>query len=213
MALIWVSTFPGNSRRRCAPPLNRQVAMRMPRRARVRLLAILCGVPLLVVATFLVCPLLNVDESMEIDRVRFGAIPGISDALGAYRYTVGRYPTEAEGLGALLNPTSVGGPYLRRPPTDPWGNAYVYRLSPQGDTFSLYSRGRNGVDEEGGGDDVVNGMKAYTCEEYHVGCHRACKATQIAAVVGLLLWIAGLGLSTVVLVARWCWRQVNRVPA
>ena len=51
-------------------------------------------------------------------------------ALKDFRRDVGRYPTAAEGLAALLVPPASArgwrGPYLRRIPLDPWGNPYVY---------------------------------------------------------------------------------------
>src|SRR5947207_2086438 len=55
-------------------------------------------------------------------------------ALGGYQEHVGRYPTTAEGLDALLRkPEGVEhweGPYLEEGgiPKDPWGNAYEYRF-------------------------------------------------------------------------------------
>ena len=74
-------------------------------------------------------------------------------ALDTYRMDVGRYPTEAEGLGALWEapPAAVArwrGPYLRKPvPLDPWGNSYVYRNTTSfgGAPFTLLSLGADGT--------------------------------------------------------------------
>ena len=78
-------------------------------------------------------------------------IEDFSTALDAFRLDMGRYPTSAEGLAALVvqpsGATRWNGPYLRKNviPKDPWGNDYVY-LSPgaHGD-FDLMSYGADGV--------------------------------------------------------------------
>jgi hypothetical protein len=181
--------------------------MRMRRNA-LFLCAALVGFTVCLAGTMFVCPP-GVD--LEINQVR-AQIANTSDALGAYRSASGNFPAGEAGLAALLQPT-VGGPYLLRMPIDSWGNALVYRRSSQGDAFSLYSRGRNGLDEQGGGDDIVSGTKTYSCEEYGVGCHRTCSWVQRASIVAtllsagvLLLWIAGA-------IARWGWGQVSRATA
>jgi hypothetical protein len=161
-------------------------------------------------ATLFACP---PGVLLEIDRVRFGMIPNTSAALDAFHSASGHLPTEEEGLAVLLRPVSVAGPYLKWIPTDPWGNALVYRLSAPGDAFSVYSRGRNGVDELGGGDDIVGGAKTYSCEEYGVGCHRACTALQLVSIVGVGLSAIATVLWVIVLSARWSWRQVSRATA
>jgi general secretion pathway protein G len=83
-------------------------------------------------------------------------------ALDAHRLDVGRYPSSAEGLEALVREPADGvrggswrGPYLRKGvPLDPWGNPYVYRSPGEGgrpyDLLSLGADGRPG----GTGDDA-----------------------------------------------------------
>jgi len=62
-------------------------------------------------------------------------IAQLRSALDIYLIETGRYPTEQEGLLALIsNPTQVpgwNGPYLRdgNLPADPWGGAYLYQLN------------------------------------------------------------------------------------
>ena len=62
-------------------------------------------------------------------------IAQLRSALDIFLIETGRYPTEQEGLNALIaNPTQVpgwAGPYLRdgNLPRDPWGGEYSYRLS------------------------------------------------------------------------------------
>jgi len=59
-------------------------------------------------------------------------------ALDAFNADTARYPTAAEGVGVLVNPpanpNNWHGPYLRRPPVDPWARPYVYsvRAGPAG---------------------------------------------------------------------------------
>jgi len=88
------------------------------------------------------------------------SIAQIEVAVDTFEVDCGRYPTTEEGLGALLRPPAGlaewKGPYLKRMPTDPWGNPYVYlrpgRHNPNG--YDVHSRGSDGRD--GGGDDITN---------------------------------------------------------
>ena len=76
-------------------------------------------------------------------------------ALQAYRLDVGRYPSTAEGLDALVQPPTDGagawsGPYLAdEVPLDPWDTPYRYQ-HPAGNLqgFALYSLGADA--QEGG---------------------------------------------------------------
>jgi general secretion pathway protein G len=76
----------------------------------------------------------------------------ISVGLDLFLIDVGRYPTEQEGLAALVQPPSAvdawNGPYLKRAgaPVDPWGRPYVYhRPGRNGADYDLYTTG----DQEG----------------------------------------------------------------
>jgi len=153
------------------------------------------------------CPLRIV--SLRVDRVRAGDLPFLSDAIEAFRRDYGRVPSQQEGLDALLHPPDqYHGPYMRRlVPNDPWGSNYIYRPSPGGDTFTLYSSGRNRVDEHGDGDDVISGPKKYTCEEYGVGCFRPCETAQVAALAGSVLLGALLASYGVGVLGRRLWQQ------
>lgn len=70
-------------------------------------------------------------------------------ALEAFRHDVGRFPTQREGLTALVTNPGSGverwhGPYLRKAvPTDPWGNSYKYRNPGQHGEVDVYSYGRD----------------------------------------------------------------------
>lgn len=81
----------------------------------------------------------------------------ISNALDMYKLDNFGYPTQQQGLKALVerpdgakNWNSDG--YLDQMPQDPWGNAYIYvRPGKKSRHFDLYSLGADGAE---GGDGV-----------------------------------------------------------
>src|SRR6266508_492478 len=81
-------------------------------------------------------------------------IESLGSALDLFYLDVGRYPTGSEGLSSLVqrpgNLTGWNGPYLKGAvvPSDPWGQAYVYRLPGQHGTYDIISYGADG--QEGG---------------------------------------------------------------
>ncbi len=81
-------------------------------------------------------------------------IERLSGVLDLYRLEIGRYPSEGEGLLALLEAPSDAagwnGPYLKKAGAldDPWGNPYVYRRPGEYGEYDLYSLGGDG--QEGG---------------------------------------------------------------
>lgn len=89
-------------------------------------------------------------------------IAEIEQSLDLFKLDVGRYPTDAEGLRALVErpATAQGwtGSYLKKGlPTDPWGAAYLYKNPGRNggaDVFSLGSDGKPGGDGESA--DVYN---------------------------------------------------------
>ena len=134
--------------------------MRSRRRFWLVALVMMIAVPVAAVATFFICPPLIVD--LKIDKVRLGQIPMLTRTLEAFRDDYGRLPTEQEGLSALLRPPgNESDPYFRKGalPIDPWGGSYVYHPAEDGRHFSLYSPGRNGIDEHGGGTTSSTGTK------------------------------------------------------
>ena len=79
-------------------------------------------------------------------------IKSLSTALDLYMIDVGRYPTQQEGLEALVaNPGVLAtwhGPYVKSTtvPLDPWGHPYQYRIPGQnGNDFDLYTLDSNNV--------------------------------------------------------------------
>jgi len=77
-------------------------------------------------------------------------IDAISNSLDLFFLDVGRYPTNSEGLNALIkrpqNNTIWNGPYLREGalPLDPWGNPYQYRVPGKSNPFDIISLGPDG---------------------------------------------------------------------
>ncbi len=73
----------------------------------------------------------------------------LGSALDAFRLDVGRYPSSAEGLGALTtNPGIDGwnGPYLKKAlPNDPWKRPYQYQCPGTHGEYDLFSYGADGA--------------------------------------------------------------------
>jgi general secretion pathway protein G len=82
-------------------------------------------------------------------------VENLAATLDMYRLEVGRYPTQSEGLQALVerpaNIQSWNGPYLRKGdvPQDPWGFDYQYRFPGENGAFDIWSLG---ADNREGGD-------------------------------------------------------------
>ncbi|MDF1577196.1 MAG: type II secretion system major pseudopilin GspG [Desulfurivibrionaceae bacterium] len=77
----------------------------------------------------------------------------IMAALDAYRLDVGSYPSQQEGLEALISNPGAGdwaGPYLAKPqiPVDPWDHTYLYRNPGQNSDIEVISLGQD--NKEGG---------------------------------------------------------------
>jgi len=81
-------------------------------------------------------------------------IESLSSALDLYFLDTGQYPSNAEGLAALVQRPGTAaawnGPYLKGNdiPNDPWGKAYVYRSPGQRAVYEIVSYGADG--REGG---------------------------------------------------------------
>lgn len=87
----------------------------------------------------------------------------LSGVLDLYRLEVGSYPSEEDGLDALMNQPadaeSWNGPYLKKADSliDPWKRPYLYRYPGEHGEFDLYSLGRDGQEGGEGEDrDVTN---------------------------------------------------------
>lgn len=84
-------------------------------------------------------------------------IESLVTSLELFHIDVGRYPTGAEGLDALVKPAGKApgwnGPYLSKGavPLDPWGQAYHYESPGKKGVFDIYTFGGDG--KEGGTDE------------------------------------------------------------
>lgn len=87
-------------------------------------------------------------------------IEALAQALDQYRLDTGRYPSTEQGLAALAiqpsNEKKWRGPYLKKDvPSDPWGNAYIYRFpGNRSDEFQIMSYGKDG--QPGGTGDAAD---------------------------------------------------------
>jgi general secretion pathway protein G len=71
-------------------------------------------------------------------------------ALDQYRLDNGHYPSNEQGLDALMvkptNESKWDGPYLKKAvPLDPWGNAYVYKSPGDHGEYDMLSYGKDGA--------------------------------------------------------------------
>jgi general secretion pathway protein G len=95
-------------------------------------------------------------------------IENLESALDLFRLDVGRYPSQREGLVALVEkPASLDrwqGPYLKQRylPNDPWGHPYRYRIPGQHGDFDLYSLGASDADDDAAAakPEITNWQKA-----------------------------------------------------
>ncbi|MBV8978374.1 MAG: type II secretion system major pseudopilin GspG [Alphaproteobacteria bacterium] len=76
-------------------------------------------------------------------------IANVMSALELFRLDVGRYPTQQEGLEALVVAPSTApnwnGPYLKKDSAlkDPWGTAYIYQNPGQHGEVDVYTLGQD----------------------------------------------------------------------
>ncbi|MFN0193370.1 MAG: type II secretion system major pseudopilin GspG [Aestuariivirga sp.] len=84
-------------------------------------------------------------------------VESLVTSLELFHIDVGRYPTSAEGLDALVrNGSGIAGwsgPYINKGdvPLDPWGKPYKYESPAADRPFTVYTFGRDG--KEGGSDE------------------------------------------------------------
>lgn len=100
----------------------------------------------------------------QVNQV-FADFSAIGNALKRYELDNGRYPTEEQGLKALVEkPTSEPipkrwkrGGYIDKEALDPWGNQYVYFV--ENDRYQLISLGGDGVNGGAGKDADIDSSK------------------------------------------------------
>lgn len=128
--------------------------------AGLTLLELLVVITILVVLTVAIGTVaLNYLGGAKADAARL-QMTQVETGLDLYRLDMGRYPTEDEGLEALLTaPTTAeswNGPYLRKSAalTDPWGNAFQYAAPGSDGPYDVISLGSDG--QPGGEDDAAD---------------------------------------------------------
>ena len=94
--------------------------------------------------TFVVLNVLPAQGKAQVQKVR-GDITAIETALELYRLDNFSYPTEQEGLEALL-----ASGVIKKMSVDPWGNPYEYRNPGERGAVDIFSLGADG---EPGGED------------------------------------------------------------
>jgi general secretion pathway protein G len=119
---------------------------------------------LAILATLLVPHVMGRTEDAKRAAAK-SQIQRIDSALQLYRLDNGLYPSNEQGLQALVSKPMTGptptnwkaGGYLQKIPADPWGHAYKYsNPSPQGD-YEVVSFGADGVQGgEGRNADIVS---------------------------------------------------------
>lgn len=91
-------------------------------------------------------------ERANVDTAKT-QIRGFQSALANYRRDKGKYPSESEGLGALLKGgyiADASGQSISEVPKDPWGRDYMYKVpGTNGKEYEIISLGKDGQD---GGD-------------------------------------------------------------
>lgn len=89
-------------------------------------------------------------------------LDSVAAAVETFHSDLGRYPTEAEGLDALVTAPSGEdawtGPYVRNAKTlkDPWGQSLIYKLEDEGQAFAIVSYG---ADRKQGGSGVKRDVR------------------------------------------------------
>jgi len=109
------------------------------------------GVALVAGMIWLICDHFNSSGTDSGNWRVEGDFNSITSALKLYKANNGRYPTESEGLKALVeNPGGADPPrrwtrLMDRVPTDPWGNPYRLEVKSDGKTLILRSLGPDGI--------------------------------------------------------------------
>ncbi|MGL5783071.1 MAG: type II secretion system major pseudopilin GspG [Plesiomonas shigelloides] len=117
-----------------------------------------------VLASLVVPNLLGNKERADQQKV-VSDLTALENILDMYKLDNGQYPSTQQGLQALVSkPDGEPQPrryrengYIKRLPTDPWGNEYQYLSPGEHGQVDIYSLGADGVEGgEGNGVDIGN---------------------------------------------------------
>jgi general secretion pathway protein G len=124
------------------------------------LIELLCVLVILAVLAAVVVPKFTNRTEQAKNTAAQADIRVLEGMIDAFQVDTGRFPTNDEGLRALVeSPANVKnwqGPYIKKGvPNDPWGNPYVYRYpgTHQQNGYDLFSMGPDGRE---GGDDIAS---------------------------------------------------------
>jgi general secretion pathway protein G len=118
--------------------------------AGVTLLEVLVVLAIIALVVGLAAPRLMDSFGRAKSRTAAIQIENVRGAVQLFYLDVGRYPSEAEGLPALIaapdGATGWVGPYLdgAEDLDDPWGRPYLYRSPAEDKPFSITTYGRDG---------------------------------------------------------------------
>lgn len=85
------------------------------------------------------------------ERTAHRQLESFASALDLFYLDYGRFPTNSEGLEALVRRPTDGapwaGPYLKQPevPADPWGHPYRYHVPGKSGPYAISSAGPDGT--------------------------------------------------------------------
>jgi general secretion pathway protein G len=85
-------------------------------------------------------------------------VKSLSDALEMYKLDIGNYPSNDQGLNALVvntdNNPKWAKPYIAGLPNDPWTHPYIYKFPGDHSEVDVFSAGPDG--QPGTADDIGN---------------------------------------------------------
>ena len=84
------------------------------------------------------------------------ALRQVATAIAVHQMDVGKYPAKLDTL--LISTANYPSGFLKQGalPKDGWGHAFAFELLDAGARYRLWSFGADGLDQKGGGDDIVS---------------------------------------------------------
>jgi general secretion pathway protein G len=122
------------------------------------LLEVMVVIVILGILASIVAPNILGNKEQADQKKAVTDIVALENALDMYKLDNSVYPTTDQGLDALVSEPSISpeprnyknGGYIRRLPTDPWGNAYQYISPGDKGSIDIFTLGADG--QEGGED-------------------------------------------------------------